>query len=67
MTNEQNLKMWLHYKITEENRKKESLIFGMKDPSFPTNSEKIDSFNEMIQHTEFRIKWLEAQVTSFNS
>jgi hypothetical protein len=66
MTNLENLKMWLNYKITEEVRKKENLIMGMKDPSFPTNPEKIDGFNEMIQQTEFRIDWLETQVKNFN-
>ena len=66
MTNLQNLKMWLNYKITEEVRKKESLIYAMKEPSFPTNQEKIDGFNEMIEQTEYRIQWLKEQVDNFN-
>jgi hypothetical protein len=65
MTNEQSLSQWLKNSITTETKNLNQLLSVLNDPYTPINLEKFETFNELVEQTEFRIKWLNEQLLNF--
>jgi bacterioferritin (cytochrome b1) len=66
MTNEQSLSQWLKNSITSETKSLNTLLSVLNDPHTSISLEKFETFNELAEQSEFRIKWLETQVKNFN-
>jgi bacterioferritin (cytochrome b1) len=67
MTNEQSLSQWLKNSITTETKNLNQLLSVLNDPHTSINLEKFKTFNELVEQTEFRIKWLNEQLLNFKN
>ena len=68
MTNEQSLSQWLKNSITTETKNLNQLLSVLNDPDTSINLEKFEkTFKELVEQTEFRIKWLNEQLLNFKN
>ena len=66
MANEQHLQMWLKLKLAETIKQKDTTIDILNDPHYPMSIEKHKMLEEQVEYSEFRINWLNTQISNLN-